>query len=40
MTEEWSCERRQWPGHIAGGFPVQRLVLGIPFYGHGTNEAA
>ena len=32
MTEEWSCEK-------AGGFPVQRLVLGIPFYGHGTNEA-
>lgn len=38
MTEEWSCEKAV-AGHIAGGFPVQRLVLGIPFYGHGTNEA-
>jgi hypothetical protein len=25
--------------HVAAGFPVGRLVLGIPFYGHGTNEA-
>ena len=38
MTEEWLCEKAV-AGHIAGGFPVQRLVLGIPFYGHGTNEA-
>ena len=38
MTEEWSCEKAV-AEHIAGGFPVQRLVLGIPFYGHGTNEA-
>lgn len=38
MTEEWSCEKAV-EAHVAGGFPVQRLVLGIPFYGHGTSEA-
>ena len=38
MTEEWSCEDAV-AAHVAAGFPVGRLVLGIPFYGHGTNEA-
>lgn len=38
MTEEWSCEGAV-AAHIASGFPVERLVLGIPFYGHGTHEA-
>lgn len=38
MSGEWSCEKVV-AEYIAGGFPVQRLVLGIPFYGHGTNEA-
>lgn len=38
MTEEWSCEKAV-SAHIAAGFPVERLVLGIPFYGHGTHEA-
>lgn len=23
--------------HVAAGFPIERLVLGIPFYGHGRN---
>lgn len=38
MTEEWSCEEAV-KAHVAAGFPVERLVLGIPFYGHGTHEA-
>lgn len=38
MTEEWSCEEAV-AAHVATGFPVERLVLGIPFYGHGTHEA-
>ena len=38
MTEEWSCEDAV-TAHVSAGFPVERLVLGIPFYGHGTNEA-
>lgn len=38
MTEEWSCEKAV-AAHVTGGFPVERLVLGIPFYGHGTSEA-
>ena len=38
MAEEWSCEDAV-AAHVAAGFPVGRLVLGIPFYGHGTNEA-
>lgn len=38
MTEEWSCEEAV-AAHIAKGFPVERLVLGIPFFGHGTHEA-
>ena len=37
MAEEWSCEDAV-AAHVAAGFPVGRLVLGIPFYGHGTNE--
>lgn len=38
MTEEWSCEKAV-AAHVTEGFPIERLVLGIPFYGHGTNEA-
>lgn len=38
MSGEWSCEKAV-AAHVEGGFPVERLVLGIPFYGHGTNEA-
>lgn len=38
MTEGWSCEKAV-EAHVAGGFPLERLVLGIPFYGHGTSEA-
>ena len=38
MTEEWSCDDAV-AAHVAAGFPVERLVLGIPFYGHGTHEA-
>lgn len=38
MVEEWSCEKAL-AAHVATGFPVGRLVLGIPFYGHGTHEA-
>ena len=39
MTEEWSCEKAV-AGHICRWFfRYSGLVLGIPFYGHGTNEA-
>lgn len=38
MTGEWSCEDAV-AAHVAAGFPVGRLVLGIPFHGHGTYEA-
>lgn len=38
MSGEWSCEEAV-NAHVAAGFPVNRLVLGVPFYGHGTHEA-
>lgn len=38
MSGEWSCAQAV-AAHVAAGFPIERLVLGIPFYGHGTHEA-
>lgn len=38
MTGEWSCQKAV-EAHVKAGFPTERLVLGIPFHGHGTNEA-
>lgn len=35
MTKGVSCEEAV-NAHVKAGMPVHRLVLGIPFYGHGT----
>ncbi len=37
MTKGVSCKDAV-EAHVAGGFPIERLVLGIPFYGRGIKE--
>lgn len=38
QAPEGSCAQAV-EAHLAAGVPPHRLVLGIPFYGHGTHEA-
>ncbi len=37
MTQGVSCEDAV-KAHVAGGFPIDRLVLGIPFYGRSAKD--
>jgi chitinase len=37
MTRKWTCESAV-AAHLAAGLPADKLVLGLPFYGHGDTK--
>jgi chitinase len=38
MARKWTCESAV-NAHISAGLPPEKLVLGLPFYGHGDTKA-